>query len=535
MDFIAKANKIHNNLYDYSESNYVNYKTKIKIVCPHHGVFEQSPHIHISLKHGCPKCAINNRKMTTNNFISRSKSIHKNKYDYSKTIYERADQKVSVICPDHGIFEIRARDHLSGRGCQKCAKKNKNNNNLTTKEFIERSQKIHHHKYNYSKSIYKNGYTKITIICPQHGEFKQKPCIHLRGHGCKKCSIESSRNNYDEFKKKANIVHGNQYDYSLSNYINARENIEIICPKHGPFNQIVNNHLAGSGCPKCPATISSFHQDVIQHIGSDIDFSINERNIISQEIDIYIPKFKLGIELNGDYWHSWHPHNDKAENRQKHVNKHKECYKNNIKLLQISEHEWVNTNTREIWKSIINHHLNKTQHIYYARKCSVLTNFEYSEFFDNNHLQGNRNTTIRIGLEYDKKLISAMTFKEHSKNNWEIIRYATIINSQVIGGASKIFKNFIRLYDPKSIITFSDLRYSNGNIYKKLGFEYLHRTEPGYVYLKHKSILSRHKCQKHKLEKLLPIFDKNKSESENMFMNGYRRLYNAGNFKFLWK
>ena len=127
-----------------------------------------------------------------------------------------------------------------------------------------------------------------------------------------------------------------------------------------------------------------------------------------------------------------------------------------------------------------------------------------------------------------------MTFGKNNKYEWEIMRYATIKNSLVTGGASRIFKHFIKNYNPKTIMTYSDLRYSNGNIYKKLGFKYYSTTEPGYVYLKHKEILSRHKCQKHKLKSFLPIFDNNKSESENMFLNKYRRLYNAGNFKFIW-
>lgn len=479
---------------------------------------------------------MDNRKLIidkTSEFIQKAQLIHHN-YDYTNTTYEKATIKICVVCPKHGSFKIRARDHLAGKGCPRCAIENKHNNEISQDEFVSRAQKIHNHKYDYSKVNYKNSKTKVTIICPIHGEFKQRPSLHLRGHNCKKCSIESTRNDLNGFIEKATSIHDGRYDYPQSQYQNARTNIVITCPIHGEFKQLVNNHLAGSGCPKCPTTISSFHQDVIDFIGDRTKLKINDRDTIAQEIDIYVPEFKLGIELNGDYWHSWHPHDNKPENKRKHADKHAECNKNNIKLLQITEYEWHNQNTQNIWKSIIDHHLKKTPNIHHARKCNIVIDFSCSKFLKENHLQGNRNACVRIGLAYNEELISVMTFENHKQYGWEIIRYATKQNHLVVGGAGKLFKYFIETHQPHSVLTFANLRYSNGDVYKKLGFKQINKTEPGYIYLKRGVILSRYKCQKHKLQKWLPIFDNNKSECENMFINGYRRLYDAGNLKFLW-
>jgi hypothetical protein len=536
-EFIIKANNIHRNKYDYSKSIYVNGKTKIAIKCPKHGYFQQEPRVHTILKHGCPQCAKEKFVMSNDEFLSRAKAIHHDTYDYSNTTYDRADRKVTIICLVHGEFKIRARSHLIGCGCQKCIReKLRNNLTLEQSEFIKRSNVLHKNKFDYSQVVYKNAYTKIRVICPIHGEFMQKPMLHLRGHGCKKCAIKNSASGLSKFIEKSSRVHDHKYDYSKSQYTNARSNIEIICPIHGSFQQLVSNHTAGSGCPYCPATISTLHQEVIDYIKPHAQMNINDRDIIRpNELDIYIPQSKLAIEVHGDYWHSWHPNDGILEDKQKHVLKFNECDRAGIKLLQIFEHEWNSERASSIWQSIIGYHINIANNICYARNCDLSTETKCFSFLNENHLQGYKHAQVELGLWNNQELISAMTFNKHSKYEWEIVRFATKKNHVVVGGASRLFSNFVKIYKPNSILTFADRRYSNGSVYKKLGFEIIGTTEPGYVYIDHGKILSRYKCQKHKLKKLLPIYDDKKSESENMFANKYRRLYNAGNYKFLWK
>ena len=122
---------------------------------------------------------------------------------------------------------------------------------LTVEEFIKRSREKHGDKYDYSKTIYSNKNTPVCIICPEHGEFWQKPEVHLMGCGCPKCAKNGVKLTNSEFIFKAQEVHGDKYDYSKTEYINAHKKVCIICPEHGEFLQEASAHLQGKGCPKC--------------------------------------------------------------------------------------------------------------------------------------------------------------------------------------------------------------------------------------------------------------------------------------------
>ena len=241
--FIKRAKKIHSDKYNYSKVDYKNSQTKVTIVCSTHGDFEQNPHDHLSGK-GCPNCS-NNIKLTTEGFIKIAREVHGNKYDYSNVDYKGALTKVNIICPVHGEFGQRPANHLQGQGCPSCSKIK-----ITTKEFIKRAKEIHGNKYDYSKVDYKDTYTKVNIICPTHGKFKQSHSNHLQGYGCLMCG-GSKILTTEEFIKKAKNVHGDLYDYSKVDYENSQKKVCIICPEHGEFYQVANSHLRSSGCPKC--------------------------------------------------------------------------------------------------------------------------------------------------------------------------------------------------------------------------------------------------------------------------------------------
>jgi Zn-finger nucleic acid-binding protein len=247
-EFIQRAREIHGGKFDYSKINYINNKTKVTIICPEHGEFKQTPSDHLGGSN-CPKCGImartKLRKHSINDFIKKAKQIHGDRYDYIKTEYVNAMTKVVILCPEHGEFRQRPSRHLSGDGCPKCGKTKK----LTTKNFIEKAKKIHGEKYNYSKVEYKNSRTKVTIVCSEHGEFEQTPKSHLRGNGCSKCSGRYMDQEF--FIQKAKQVHENKYDYSKVVYDNSQSKVIIICPEHGEFGQKPNSHLNGNGCPKC--------------------------------------------------------------------------------------------------------------------------------------------------------------------------------------------------------------------------------------------------------------------------------------------
>ncbi len=186
------------------------------------------------------------RKLTTEKFITKAKEVHGDKYDYSKTEYINSRTKINIICPIHGEFNQLPNRHSEGQGCIVCA----GNEKSTTEKFIRKAVKFHGDKYDYSKVNYVNNNTKIIIVCQEHGEFEQIPKHHLKGHGCLQCAGKE-QSTTEEFIKKARMVHNTKYDYSKVNYINANTKISIICPIHCVFEQKPCSHLQGQGCSSC--------------------------------------------------------------------------------------------------------------------------------------------------------------------------------------------------------------------------------------------------------------------------------------------
>jgi len=189
-EFINRSKEIHKNKYEYRDSVYKGWESKISIKCPNHGIFDQRACDHF--KSGCPKCAREHtseiERRPLNNFIFHSNKTHGNKYDYSKTIYKNNRTKVAIICPRHGMFFTSPENHLIGYGCIKC---NKEKRNIEyQKYFIKKSKEIHGDFYNYSRSIFIGHMKKIKIICPKHGTFFQLADSHLRGSGCIKCILK---------------------------------------------------------------------------------------------------------------------------------------------------------------------------------------------------------------------------------------------------------------------------------------------------------------------------------------------------------
>ncbi len=245
------------------------------------------------------------KKLTTNEFIEKAKQVHGDKYDYSKVEYKGANDKVCIICPEHGEFWQTPSNHVRGQHCPKCCYKKISLMRLSNvNEFIKKANKIHNFKYDYSKVKYVNSQTKVCIICPEHGEFYQTPNSHLMGRGCFECGMLScvpKSLTTDEFIKKSNEIHGNKYDYSKVKYVNSHTKVTIICPKHGEFSQTPNCHLNGKGCPFCNES----------HLERDIRFVLDENNIRYEyrkrnfkwlcglELDFYLPEYNVAIECQG--------------------------------------------------------------------------------------------------------------------------------------------------------------------------------------------------------------------------------------------
>jgi len=169
--FIERARKVHGDKYGYSEATYTKAKDKVKIICPEHGTFVQTPDCHLRGK-GCPYCS--GRIVTTSSFIKKGLEVHKGYYDYSCTIYTNAYSKIIVGCPEHGTFRQLPGNHIKGAGCPKCGQKRTANKlSIGLEEFIKRSKVVHGDKYDYSAVIYKDNKTKVKIKCSKHGYFEK--------------------------------------------------------------------------------------------------------------------------------------------------------------------------------------------------------------------------------------------------------------------------------------------------------------------------------------------------------------------------
>lgn len=309
--FIEKARVVHGNKYDYSKVEYINNSTNIKIICPIHGEFEQTPAAQLSGK-GCRKCSTEKnaikKSFTTEKFIEKSKSIHGDKYDYSKIEYTGIFNKVKIICPIHGEFEQVAKIHMDGGNCQRCSfiasSINKKSN---TENFILKAKEKHGDKYDYSETEYISAKTKVKIFCKEHnGFFYQQPSNHLYGFGCNKCSGRDKTN--EDFIKQAKLKHGDKYDYSLTNYESGKKKVKIICPIHGVFEQTATDHFV-SGCLECGGKKQLINESFIEksNIKHNNKYDYSKVNYINARsyVTIICPEHGeftqgAGKHMNGD-------------------------------------------------------------------------------------------------------------------------------------------------------------------------------------------------------------------------------------------
>ena len=243
-EFLTRAKNIHGNQYKYLESSYKNYTSKMQLFCAEHGFFEQTPHSHISMKSGCPKC-----------------------------------------------------------GYLKSAKSNQKGWKIVLSMFTS----VHGARYSYDSETYTDVSKKIRILCGKHGWFEQKPHLHYGGSGCNQCAIEEVHDkqkiDFGEFFRRSTALHGNRYKYIRRDFKDIFSPIGIKCPKHGDFLQIPRDHYRGSGCPKC---ISSRGENEIRSILEHLNIKFEEQktfeNLIHKsklKCDFYLSDFNLVIEFNG--------------------------------------------------------------------------------------------------------------------------------------------------------------------------------------------------------------------------------------------
>lgn len=450
-------------------------------------------------------------------------------YVYTFNGNETQNDKIGVFCPKHNYKQEQKREHAFQARKIKCCNDNSpmtiEKYNEKLKQFTDINTKIE------LIENFKGGNTKVKIYCEKHKTTRIIKVTSLFSkkfeYACNLCSHEKHNRNFafskEEWIKRSNLVHNNLYDYSKMEDIGL--NRTIICKKHGEFLQNIHNHVyLANGCPKCvvmPSVSNGEHElnEYFKELGflETNDYIRTDRSLMMpKELDFYFPKLKIGIEYNGDYWHS-----ENKKGKYYHRDKKIEGLKNGINIIMIYEHDWKNKN--EIIKNRLKSILQKDK-VYYARKTEIKeVNFiESKNFCKKYHLQGWSVSKYNYGLYENNELIALMTFgkSRFTKNEYELIRYVS--KNTVVGGASKLLNYFKIKHNPKNILSYADLDWSCGNLYEKLGFKKILNTEPNYVWIKGNLVLSRYQTQI-------------KNENTTMTSNGFIKLYKCGSIRYEWK
>jgi hypothetical protein len=280
-------------------------------------------------------------------------------------------------------------------------------------------------------------------------------------------------------------------------------------------------------------SVSDAEKRLVDHIrGLGVDVVENDTELLSgMELDIYIPSHNLAVEYNGLYWHS-----ELYKSNDYHLNKTKLCEDKGVRLIHIFEDEWIFK--QDIVKSRINNILGVNDVKIYARKCEIreVSVAEARLFLDTNHIQGFAKSKVKLGLYFNDELVSLMTFG-HGRvlmggkvDEWELVRFANRLNTSVVGGASRLLKHFIKTYQPKNIISYADKRWSQGELYKVLGFDHIHDSKPNYWYIINNTREYRFKYRKSELIK--NGCSSELSERQIMSDNKRYRIYDCGNMRF---
>ena len=351
--FIERAKQKFGDRYDLSKVEYKNSSSKICVICPIHGEFYPTANNFLS-GHGCPECGLEKCKShlrwDTAKFIEEARKVHGDKYDYSKVDYFNSQTKVEIICPIHGSFFQKPNDHLSGKGCAKCAGIHKSN----TEEFITKAKAIHGDKYDYSLVDYKSNKQKVAMICPTHGVFYQMPNTHLLGRGCFHCGVEAGAltrtTTFEVFIEKAREKHGDKYKYIKDTYVDYDTKMEMVCPKHGIFMQTPHKHLQGAGCLYCAeskgelAVRRFLEKNNIKFIQQKRFEDCKDKRTLP--FDFYLPDKNICIEYQGLQHYEEMEYNDRPYSSLQYVQFHDNikrqyCKDKGIRLVEIKYNEKV--------------------------------------------------------------------------------------------------------------------------------------------------------------------------------------------------
>ena len=405
-------------------------------------------------------------------------------------------------------------------------------------DFKEKSKKTNMNRYgieHYSKTDeFKIRVVETSLVKYGVDNYSKTPESKIKtiNKNISKYESYSISQNEEYRKEKYEIANNENYIKYIDNSISL---FKCDCNKDHEFQIHVDNYIKRNKennplCTICyPISDNSSIKEkmLLEFIQSNYEGEIISGYRDGLEIDIYLPELKLGFEFNGLYWHS-----NKYKDNNYHIDKTNYFKERDIRIIHIWEDDW--TLRSDILKSQILNLLNKTKNTIFARKCSVIVindNTTSSSFLNENHIQGRVNSCLKIGLYHNDELVSLMTFDHFEGRNrmsnteWNLNRFCNKINTNIVGGASKLFKYFIKNYFPTRVISYADKDWSVGNLYYKLGFKNISESLPDYKYLKDYQRVHKSNYSKSRTKTLL-------TESQYASDNNLFKIYDCGKIKF---
>lgn len=544
--YINLVDSIHKGKYTYAKTKFTKMSDRVTVTCRIHGDFEPTALNHKTT--GCPKCFNSirgaNLRLTKADFLVRLKQRPLYKL---VSPYVDGTSKVTLECELHGEFKVTPTRLLSyENNCPLCNICSQNNLRVVRNAARVASALRNLPKYITCLTETPSWSKPELFSCQYHGQFKSELS---RSSGmeymCNECAKDHwrgvARTTYEEYlafvrKLFPNPLHSFTIDeQSYKSNVGTRL-VVMSCSKHGKFQRhrsTVNNGKLDTPCPLCKLSgVSSPENELVTFVRSLLPCEQGNRSIIKpKELDCYIPAKSLAIEFCGLYWHS-----EAKINKEYHQNKTLLCKEKGVSLIHIFEDEWLNK--KEICKSIIRNNLGFSSKKFYGRK---LTYSECAfdivkEFFNNNHIQGfvpAQKYCVLLDSTGVVRAAASFSLNRLKKDNtWELVRYCSALDTNVIGGLSKVVKNFMRGNGVNRLISYCCLRWFSGEGYSQAGFTGLGVTPISYFYTNKQTRYSRYSTTKKKLKTLLPNFDDRLTETKNMEAAGFLKIYDCGNLLF---
>ena len=486
-------------------------------------------------------------RKTTEQFVAQARARHGDRYDYSQSVYRNAREHLTVVCPEHGAWEVSPDNHVRGKGCPAC--RNRKSERISVSAQEERFRATHGDRYTYPEQTYRVLSDKIRAVCPEHGEFTVVAMAHAQGRGCPTCGFrrrdEAKRKTYAEFLAQARARHGDRYDYALStDYAGSTAPVTVTCRVHGPWRcPTADKHLQGKGCPTCGRQNSAPEQelaDMLARWGVQVERGARVPGALKMSVDLFLPEHKVAVEYQGLFWHSTGAPNA-LDAKTRHERKRLACEAAGWRYVAIYEDEWLGTPgkvegfLRALTGRAVRRHARALE-VMSVDAAVARAFYEKHHFLGAGTASGEHMALVDAG-GIPRAVMSFARATERRGNTdageWSLTRFAS--DGVVVGGASRLMAAAIPLLRTRNVrrlVSYIDLDKYRGGVYETLGFGNPEYIAPDYWTIHGKQRRHKTATKRAALAAAYPEkFDPTLTEEENCRKLGIFRIYHSGRVK----